>query len=106
MALIDCSRDSKGECGELNIMANFGDRNLRIDVQYPGNANVWYAIGSLAPHSKFESGASNILLPGDSLIRAATSGEEEGDSTQKYYLVGRIQQATKNVFYVPELAFK
>ena len=106
MALIDCSRDFKGECGELNIMANFGDKNLRIDVQYPGNADVWYALGSLAPRSKFESGASNILLPGDSLIRAAAIGEERGELAQKYYLVGRVQQATKNVFYIPELAFK
>jgi hypothetical protein len=98
MALVDCSLESQtARCGSLVVLANLSSSAVRLDVQYPGNENVWYTLGGLGPRSQLQTGASNLMLPGDSLLRVADG--------ERYYLVGRILENSENLFYVPERAF-
>ena len=100
MALIDCHRD-QSECGNISIIANLSPNPVRIDVQYPGNEDVWYTLGALTPTSKFEPGPGSISFPGSSLLRASKVCTE---CQPQYFMLGRITEQSKNVFYIPKNA--
>jgi hypothetical protein len=100
MALIDCDTDNQNQCGYIMLIANLSAFQVRIDVQYPGNEAVWYAIGALKAGSKFQSGASSVRYPRGTLLRAAKIDKTE------YFLMGRVVEEISNVFLVPENAFR
>jgi len=100
MALIDCETDTRGLCGSLRIMANLGKVPVRVDVQYPGNENVWYAVGALEPGTRFLPGAGSIRFPGGTLVRATN------EASKQHFLMGRVLENTGNTFLVPDNAFR
>lgn len=95
MSAIDCSKNST-ECGSLTLLTNFSKSGVRIDIQYPGNSNVWYAIGTIGPQSVFQISPMHLHVPGDSLLRAVKLGDES-----KNYLVGKILAKENNYLNIP-----
>jgi|APFre7841882793_1041355.scaffolds.fasta_scaffold00044_3 hypothetical protein len=100
MALIDCTADGGSRCGKLALFANLSDNPVRLEIQYPGNDNVWYTLGSFRPGEMFQSGPSNLLFPGDSQLRASLALQAPAST---YYYMGKIIQGEENLFYLPKL---
>lgn len=100
MALIDCTADGGSRCGKLALFANLSDSPVRLEIQYPGNDNVWYTLGSFRPGEMFQSGPANLLFPGDSQLRASPAILSPEPI---YYYMGKIIQGEENLFYLPKL---
>jgi hypothetical protein len=99
MSLLDCLADGGKRCGTLGLFANLSPDPVSLEIQYPGNDNVWYTIGAFRAGEMFQAGPANLLFPGESLLRAVATEEK------KTFLVGKITQGEQNLFYLPNNAF-
>ncbi len=106
--MIDCSTTSGTEkCGEINLLVNFSDKRVHIDVQYPTSERYWYTVATLAPNSKFEAGPISFRMPVDTLLRAQVYDDQcKSLDCKKNFMLGRINSGLKGIFSVPKNAFK
>lgn len=94
MSLVDCSGKEGFRCGRLGVFANLSSVPVGLEIQYPGNDHVWYALGAFRGGDMFQAGPASISFPGDSILRA-----NAGD--RQYYL-GKIIEGEENLFYLPQ----
>ena len=106
--MFDCSiNNGTDKCGELNMLVNFSDEHVHIDVQYPNSERYWYTIATLAPNSKFEAGPISFQMPVVSLLRAQLYDENcTSRDCRKNFMLGRIRSGPMGIFSVPKNAFK
>ena len=112
MSLLDCLADGGKRCGTLSLFANLSPDPVSLEIQYPGNDNVWYTIGAFRPGEMFQlierHRVTHIKVVPALLIRLINDPsitDHQLDSVQLIQCGGKITQGEQNLFYLPNNAF-
>lgn len=105
--IVDCTFDLNRRCGELAYFANLSTVPVKIEVQYPHDATVWYTIAALEPGGAFQQGPASLSFPGSTVLRASHLSPPPGTpiNDASYYMLGAIIPGQENALFVPTNAF-